>query len=65
MFDSPFAYCKVCRDYVLLDQTHWECVREHSCDRVSKCPLQDLFNGITFAKKRKFKAGSAPHGVEQ
>jgi hypothetical protein len=66
MFDSPFAYCKVCRGYVLVDQTHRECVREHSCESVSECPLRDLFTGIDFgAKKRKAKAGSGSRGVDQ
>ena len=52
MFDSPFEYCKVCRGYVLLDQTHRECVREHGCDAVSECPLRSLFTGIEFGSKQ-------------
>ena len=48
MFDSPFAYCPVCRAYVLLDQTQRQCAREHACASVPKCPLQSFFNGIEF-----------------
>jgi len=59
MFDSPFDYCKVCRSYVLLDQTHRECVREHGCDNVAECPLRRLFTGIGFgSKKGKAKTDS-------
>ena len=25
MFDSPFGFCEVCKQYVLLDQTKREC----------------------------------------
>ncbi len=42
MFGSPFAYCPVANDCVLLDQTLRECAREHGC-RESRCPLQGLF----------------------
>ena len=56
MFDSPFDYCKVCRAYVLLDQTHRECAREHGCGNISECPLRMFFTGIEFgAKKGKAK----------
>jgi hypothetical protein len=48
MLDSPFDYCKVCRAYVLLDQTHRECLREHGCEDVAECPLRRLFTGIEF-----------------
>jgi hypothetical protein len=59
MFDSPFEYCKVCRGYVLLDQTRRECVREHGCDNVSECPLRNLFTGIEFGSKQgEAKKGS-------
>jgi hypothetical protein len=59
MLDSPFDYCKVCRGYVLLDQTHRECVREHGCVNVFECPLRRLFTGIEFgAKEAKVKKGS-------
>jgi len=59
MFDSPFEYCKICRGYVLLDQTHRECAREHGCDKVSECPLRWLFTGIEFGAKKE-KARTNP-----
>jgi len=55
MFDSPFEYCPVCRQYVLLDQTHRECAHEHGCGSTAACPLQRLFTGIDFAKKSENK----------
>ena len=48
MFDSPFDFCTVCREYVLLDQTQRQCAREHQCAGVEKCPLQKYFTGIEF-----------------
>ena len=58
MLDSPFDYCRVCRGYVLLDQTHRECVREHGCTDRTECPLRQLFTGIEFGPKKKTaKAG--------
>jgi hypothetical protein len=52
MFDSPFAYCPVCRAYVLLDQTQRQCAREHACASVPKCSLQRFFTGIEFRRPR-------------
>jgi hypothetical protein len=52
MLDSPFDYCQVCRGYVLLDQTHRECVREHGCVKVHECPLRRFFTGIEFGAKK-------------
>ena len=43
-FDSPFEVCPVCDEYVLLDQSHRECAREHHCEHV-KCPLARYFVG--------------------
>ncbi|MGZ5092294.1 MAG: hypothetical protein ACXWCY_08150 [Burkholderiales bacterium] len=42
MFDSPFEICEVCKQYVLVDQTHPECAREHDC-HVAQCPLKRFF----------------------
>ena len=42
MFDSPFTYCAVCKEGVLLDQTQADCAREHDC-KVAKCPLKAYF----------------------
>jgi len=49
MFDSPFEYCSVCAQYVLLDQTQRQCAREHGCR--GSCPLQALFTGHEFATR--------------
>lgn len=48
MLDSPFAYGPVCRAYVLLDQTHRQCGREHSCVAVPKCPRRRFLTGMEF-----------------
>ena len=53
MFDSPFEFCAVCREYVLLDQTKRQCAREHRCAGVAKCPLQKYFTGIEFRDARQ------------
>lgn len=47
MFDSPFAFCPVCREAVLLDQTHSECRSEHGCT-VKRCPMLNGFTGHDF-----------------
>jgi len=49
MFDSPFEFCGVCGEYVLLDQTQKECAREHLCSGAVACPLRRIFTGIDFA----------------
>jgi hypothetical protein len=49
MFDSPFEFCSVCRQYVLLDQTEPQCVREHRCNGNVACPLARYFTGFDFA----------------
>jgi hypothetical protein len=48
MFDSPFEFCEVCRQYVLLDQTYRQCAREHACANAAVCPLRRYFTGIEF-----------------
>ena len=53
MFDSPFEFCAVCREYVLLDQTKRQCAREHRCAGMAKCPLQKYFTGIEFRDARQ------------
>ena len=60
MFGSPFEYCSVCKEYVLLDQTHRECAREHRCADDSKCPLRRFFVGIEFHDEEK--KGGTPRG---
>lgn len=52
MFDSPFDLCSYCGEVVLLDQTKTECAREHRCSKNQQCPLQALFTGIDFSKKK-------------
>ena len=49
MFDSPIAQCRICGQYVVLDQTQSECAREHKCEDSVACPLQDCFTGIDFS----------------
>ncbi len=62
MLDSPFEYCRICRDYVLLDQTRVECVREHGCAETPPCPLRAFFTGIDFgATKGKARAEPGRH----
>jgi hypothetical protein len=51
MFASPFEYCPICKDIVLLDQTHRECAGEHLCTDTSQCPLRRLFSGIEFREE--------------
>jgi len=48
MFDSPFEFCSVCRQYVLLDQTEPQCAREHRCNGNVVCPLARYFTGFDF-----------------
>ena len=48
MYDSPFEFCRVCRQYVLLDQTQPQCAREHECDGTFACPLARYFSGFDF-----------------
>jgi hypothetical protein len=48
MFDSPFEFCSVCRQYVLLDQTQVQCAHEHACDGNVACPLAKYFTGFDF-----------------
>jgi hypothetical protein len=48
MFDSPFEFCSVCRQYVLLDQTQPQCAYEHGCSVRTTCPLAKYFTGFDF-----------------
>jgi hypothetical protein len=58
MFDSPFEFCSVCRQYVLLDQTQVQCSHEHGCGGSVACPLARYFTGVDFAAARQ--AGEPP-----
>jgi hypothetical protein len=49
MFDSPIDKCPVCGQMVLLDQTQFECAREHKCSDGMICPLMNYFTGIDFS----------------
>jgi hypothetical protein len=42
MFNSPLHFCKVCKQYVELDQSVEQCAREHGC-RSEACPYASLF----------------------
>ena len=48
MFDSPFEFCAICKEYVLLDQTQRQCAHEHACAPGALCPLGRYFTGIEF-----------------
>ncbi len=41
MFDSPLEWCRVCKEWVALDQTAEECKRQHHC-RDGACPMAAL-----------------------
>jgi hypothetical protein len=44
MFESPLEWCRTCRDWVALDQSWEEHVRECGCRCVREaCPLAALF----------------------
>lgn len=60
MFDSPFEFCSVCRQYVLLDQTQRQCAREHDCSEAARCPLRRCFTGIEFGAGRIAPAPGPP-----
>ena len=46
-FDSPFEFCPVCKQEVVLDQTQAECAAEHHCN-AAECPLAKYFTGKEF-----------------
>ena len=48
MFDSPFDYCPVCRDFVLIDTTQRQCAQEHACPAKLTCPFGRFFTGMEF-----------------
>lgn len=41
MFDSPLEWCRVCKEWIALDQTVEECKRQHCC-RDGECPMGAL-----------------------
>ena len=45
--DSPMELCPICKEYVLLDQSHAECALEHHCQNHG-CPLAKFFTGKKF-----------------
>lgn len=49
MFDSPIERCPLCEQMVTLDQTRFECAREHGCAPGTECPLERYFTGIDFS----------------
>ncbi len=58
MFDSPFEFCALCREYVLLDQTQKQCAREYACAPATLCPLDRFFTGIDFAAGKHAAEGA-------
>jgi hypothetical protein len=61
MFDSPFEFCRLCGEHVLLDQTVAECAREHRCRDVAGCPLRRYFTGIAFREGQAADGRPAKH----
>jgi len=59
MFNSPLEYCTVCRVYVALDQSQFECARVHNCSPDQPCPLVHLFSAGAAAAVRE-RSGDAP-----
>ncbi|TAK87520.1 MAG: hypothetical protein EPO20_04265 [Betaproteobacteria bacterium] len=53
MFDSPLDWCKVCKDWVALDQTVEECARQHRC-HARECPMLALL----WTQRQQDKAAS-------
>ena len=63
MFDSPIAFCPVCRQAVLLDQTQRECKAEHACGGVA-CPLSAYFGGYDFSRRPAHKKKERRHDAD-
>lgn len=61
MFDSPFEFCPVVSNYVLLDQTLVQCRREHGCAAAQSCPLGRWFSGLDFTKARRSLVTPSAH----
>lgn len=53
MFDSPLDWCKVCKEWIALDQTVEECARQHRC-RDRECPMVALL----WAQRQRDEAAS-------
>ena len=65
MFDSPFEFCRVCRDFVLLDQTQRECAREHACADAAACPFRRYFTGHAFAAQLTKATSPSPRATRR
>ncbi len=62
MFNSPLQYCKVCKQYIALDQSQEECAKQHGC-RVEVCPYAGLFSPPAESEETKAHGASeAPSG---
>lgn len=59
MFDSPFEFCPLCGEYVLLDQTQRQCAREHACK--CACPLRPFFTGMEIREAPERRAIPVRH----
>jgi hypothetical protein len=42
MYGSPIEFCPVSAQWVRVDQSRWECGREHGCKQ-EPCPLEKQF----------------------
>jgi hypothetical protein len=65
MFDSPFEFCRVCREFVLLDQTQRQCAREHACADAAACPFRRYFTGHAFAGEPAPAAPPSPRATRR
>jgi hypothetical protein len=59
MFNSPLHHCKVCNQYVALDQSAEECARGHGC-KVEQCPLTALLSPPPPVDEQKTAGKSVP-----
>jgi hypothetical protein len=46
-FDSPVGRCEAVKEMVLLDETQFECAREHNCPPGRNCPLEGCFAPVS------------------
>ncbi len=59
MFESPLEWCRVCKEWVALDQTVEECKRQHRC-RDGDCPMMALLLAHRRQEEAAAKQGLPP-----
>jgi hypothetical protein len=62
MFNSPLHPCKICSQYVALDQSSEECARTQDC-KIERCPYAELFRAPAPAEDAKPAAPEKPLGA--